>query len=212
MKKRLAVLLLLCLALFCAPGLRNHALAAPAPQKTATTLSQSSKSLTLSTQSATLTRYSAKTLALYQQGKNVRSKATWTTSNSKVATVKSGVVTAKGFGTCTITAKKNGYRATCKVTVKPGQCFFRWVQKKSPGKVSLCWKQASGVSGYQLYRSTSKTGVFCRVKTFSKASTTSYTNTVTRNKTYYYKLRSYYKTDSGVYIYSSWSDIQRVKA
>jgi uncharacterized protein YjdB len=45
----------------------------------------------------------------------------WTSSNSKVATVSTvGVVTAKGKGTATITAKsKDGsYRAYCKVTVK----------------------------------------------------------------------------------------------
>lgn len=211
MKKRLAVLLLLFLTLFCAPGLRNTALAVPTPPKTVA-LSAASNALSISAKSATLTRYSAKTLALYQRGKNVRTTATWTTSNPKVAAVKSGVVTAKGFGTCTITAKKNGRQACCKVTVKPGKCAFRWVRKKSAGKVSLCWNQASGVSGYQLYRSTSKTGVFCRVKTFSKASNTAYTNTVTRNKTYYYKLRSYYKTSSGVYLYGAWSDVQKVRA
>ena len=45
---------------------------------------------------------------------------TWSTSNSKVATVSSaGVVTAVGNGTCNITVKsKNGKTATCKVTVK----------------------------------------------------------------------------------------------
>ncbi|MFD0826380.1 Ig-like domain-containing protein [Neobacillus sp. M.A.Huq-85] len=46
---------------------------------------------------------------------------TWSSSNKKVATVsKSGVVTAKGKGTATITVKtKDGsYKAKCKVTVK----------------------------------------------------------------------------------------------
>lgn len=43
---------------------------------------------------------------------------TWTTSNSKVATVKSGKVTAVGDGTATITAEtSNGLKATCKVSV-----------------------------------------------------------------------------------------------
>lgn len=47
-------------------------------------------------------------------------KVTWTSSNKKVATVSStGVVTPKGYGTATITAKTaNGkVKATCKVTV-----------------------------------------------------------------------------------------------
>ncbi|HBI63680.1 MAG TPA: hypothetical protein DDX51_00970, partial [Clostridiales bacterium] len=43
---------------------------------------------------------------------------TWTTSNSKIATVSNGKVTAVAAGTATITAKSNnGKTATCKVTV-----------------------------------------------------------------------------------------------
>ena len=42
----------------------------------------------------------------------------WTTSNSNVATVSGGKITAKGVGTATITAKtSNGKTASCKVTV-----------------------------------------------------------------------------------------------
>lgn len=43
---------------------------------------------------------------------------TWTTSNTKVATVsKDGKITAVGAGTATITAKVGNFTATCKVTV-----------------------------------------------------------------------------------------------
>ncbi len=42
---------------------------------------------------------------------------TWTTSDSKVATVKNGVVTAVAVGTATITATAGDKSATCKVTV-----------------------------------------------------------------------------------------------
>lgn len=45
-------------------------------------------------------------------------KAVWSTSNKKVATVKSGKVTAKKKGTATITAKLGNQEYTCKVTVK----------------------------------------------------------------------------------------------
>ena len=45
-------------------------------------------------------------------------KVTWTSSDEAVATVKDGVVTAKGVGTATITAAtSNGKSATCEVTV-----------------------------------------------------------------------------------------------
>lgn len=43
---------------------------------------------------------------------------TWTTSNSNVATVKNGTITAKAAGTATITAKMGNVTTTCKVTVK----------------------------------------------------------------------------------------------
>ena len=42
----------------------------------------------------------------------------WTTSDEKVAEVSNGKVTAKGPGTCTITAKVGGVSAICKVSVK----------------------------------------------------------------------------------------------
>lgn len=62
------------------------------------------------------------------------SKVTWSTSNSKIASVTSGgKVTANAAGTATITAKVNGKKLTCKVTVlrlknknltmKPGDTF-----------------------------------------------------------------------------------------
>ncbi len=47
----------------------------------------------------------------------LKGKVTWETSNSKVATVKNGVVTAKKSGTVTITAVSGTYKLTCKVKV-----------------------------------------------------------------------------------------------
>lgn len=65
-------------------------------------------SITKTTLNATITPNNA-------TNKNI----TWSTSNSKVATVVSGTVTAVGEGEATITAKtSNGKTATCKVTVK----------------------------------------------------------------------------------------------
>lgn len=48
---------------------------------------------------------------------NVTSSAVWTTSNSGVATVGGGQITAQGKGTCTITATYNGVSASCTVNV-----------------------------------------------------------------------------------------------
>ena len=46
-------------------------------------------------------------------------KVKWSSNNKKIATVNSnGKVTAKKKGTCTITAKVNGKKYSCKITVK----------------------------------------------------------------------------------------------
>ncbi|WP_429844571.1 Ig-like domain-containing protein [Brevibacillus sp. FIR094] len=53
----------------------------------------------------------------YDDEKLSGSKATWKTSNSSVATVDDGVVTAKGQGTATITATYKGYKVEIRVKV-----------------------------------------------------------------------------------------------
>lgn len=50
--------------------------------------------------------------------KNASGKVTWKSSDKKVATVKKGVVTAVSEGKAKITAKNNGKKYTCKITVK----------------------------------------------------------------------------------------------
>ncbi len=64
---------------------------------------------------------------------------TWSTSDSKVATVSGGLVTARGVGTATITAKaSNGVKATFKVTVlDPNAVKYVNLTKDSTGKYSL---------------------------------------------------------------------------
>ena len=48
----------------------------------------------------------------------LRGEITWSSSNTQVATVDGGKVTAVGMGTATITASLEGYKAECNVVVK----------------------------------------------------------------------------------------------
>lgn len=62
----------------------------------------------------------------------------WSSSNTKVASVKKGVVTAKKAGTATITVKIKGtkYKATCKVTVKKASSSKKTSTNKTQTKSS----------------------------------------------------------------------------
>lgn len=77
------------------------------------------KSISLSKTSISLFTGDVSTLSVTYNPSNTTDDktVTWTTSNSKVATVSNGKITAKGEGTATITAKVGSYTATCMVTV-----------------------------------------------------------------------------------------------
>lgn len=65
--------------------------------------------------------------------------------------------------------------------------------------VKLSWKKVSGASGYEVYRNGKK------VKTITKGSTVSFSDSkLSRNTTYKYKVRAY-KTVSGKKVYSDYS-------
>ena len=78
------------------------------------------KSISLNQKNLSLTEGNKSTLTVNYNPKNttVSKDVSWTSSNTKVATVKNGTVLAKGAGTATITAMVNGKKATCAVTVK----------------------------------------------------------------------------------------------
>ena len=74
-------------------------------------------------------------------------KVTWKSSNSKIATVKNGVITAKKTGSVTITASCNGVKKTCRVTVKGD-----WYQKVLRSSASYKIKGAFDKNTYTISR------------------------------------------------------------
>ena len=86
------------------------------------------------------------------------------------------------------------------------------VKKISSGKITVSWKKVTKASGYQIYRSTSKTGTYKKIKTIGSGSTISYTNSgLSKGKKYYYKVRSYSKVN-GKTVYSPFSSIKYATA
>ncbi len=91
-------------------------------------------SVSLSTNSVILGAGESTTLTAKIQPSNAVKTLTWSSSNTSVATVSNGKVTAKKSGTANITVKtSNGKTATCKVTVKPAPTSV----KTNPASVTL---------------------------------------------------------------------------
>ena len=74
----------------------------------------------------------------------------WTSSNTKVATVSKGTITAKKAGTAKITAKMGNKTATCTVTVKAvttyvdvSACYTKLNQYRTKAKVKTLKKDAT---------------------------------------------------------------------
>ena len=81
---------------------------------------------------------------------------------------------------------------------------------KSAGynSVRLSWTSVPGRTGYALYRATSKSGTYKKIKTLTG---TSYTTTgLTTGKTYYYKMRAYRKVGS-TNVYGNYSSYKYAK-
>ena len=67
-------------------------------------------------------------------------------------------------------------------------------------KAVLKWEQDKYVDGYAIYKSTSKTGAYEKIKTINNSSTTSYTDkSIKAKNVYYYKIKSYKKYEKDYY-------------
>ena len=83
------------------------------------------------------------------------------------------------------------------------------VVKSASSKVKVSWTNISGETGYQISKSTSKTGTNI-VTTYKTTSGKSKNISATKGKNYYYKVRAY-KVVSGKKIYGPWSSVVKYK-
>ena len=169
-------------------------------------LGKNPDSVKLNKTTATLFKGNKLTLSKTVTPANSNQICTWSSSNTKIATVSDGVVTAKAAGTATITVKtSNGKTATCKVTVKsnlPTPSVSSLTNTASG--IKLSWKKIDGAYGYRLYYKTSSGGW----KRFKDTTATSFTDSgVSPNRTETYTIRCIDKNDKTVSGFNSkgWS-------
>lgn len=81
----------------------------------------------------------------------------------------------------------------------------------TPKGVKLSWKGVTGASGYQVYRSTTKTGTYTLVGATTALTYTDTDEALEAGKTYYYKIRIYVTYD-GNKVYGSYTGVKYAKA
>ncbi|WP_288885400.1 Ig-like domain-containing protein [uncultured Eubacterium sp.] len=118
---------------------------------------------------------------------------TWTSSNTSIATVNNGTVTALTPGTVTITARThNGYSAQTTITISlttPTNLTLKHTKSSKGGayiNITASWNSVAKAEKYIVYRSTSSNGKYKKVATVSN---TTYTDSnLKRGSKYFYKV------------------------
>ena len=88
--------------------------------------------------------------------------------------------------------------ATTFAASKPAKVTNLKVKSTTYNSIKIGWKKVSGATGYQVYRSASKSGTFKLVKTINKGKTVTFKdNKLKSNKTYFYKVRAVKKGSKG---------------
>ncbi len=102
------------------------------------------------------------------------------------------------------------YSSSLKTSTAPITTKITKISTKSK-KVTLKWKKISGVSGYQIYMSTSKNGKYKKIKTITKSGTVKYTKGgLKKGKKYYFKIKAYKSVDKDK-VYSSYCKVKNIK-
>lgn len=111
----------------------------------------------------------------------------------------------------TVNGKKiyGAYSDAKSMLTKPGApTGFAVTLKSRTAKIT--WAKVSGAQGYEIYMSSSRNGSYTRIKN-AGASAVSYSKSgLVKGKKYYFKVRSYIKTGTGVKVYSGDSKIKVV--
>ena len=155
----------------------------------------------------------------FSLGAKAKTKLTYKSSNTKVATVNStGKVTLKGPGKTTITitaAATTNYNAASKsitITVKPKKATLKKAKSTKKRTLKVMWKRDTKATGYQVviaqnkkFKKGQKTALIKKNKTTSRTF-----KKLKSRKNYYYKVRAY-KQVGKTKIYGAYSKAKRIK-
>ena len=94
-------------------------------------------------------------------------------------------------------------------TAKPKTPKLTSVKRKAGTKAVIRWKKAAGADGYEIQMSTSKNKGFKKIKKGLAGKNTFTKKGLSRNKNYYFRIRSYRKVN-GKYSYSAWSKVKKI--
>lgn len=163
-------------------------------------------------------KYGSSTFSL---GATAKGELSYQSSNSSVATVsENGIVTIKGTGKATITimaAETELYAAATKkvsLTVnaqKPKAVTMKSAKSAAAGAMTVSWNKVSGASGYQIVVGKNKSCTSGKkVKNVSASNSSATITGLTKNTTYYAKVRAYQKVSGKTY-YGAYSKVKSVK-
>ena len=137
-------------------------------------------------------------------------KVIWKSGNTKVATVSSnGVVTAKSPGRVLITATAadgGGASTTRTFYVRPAKMKKPSVISSKKNRIRVKWKKVSGVSGYQVAVSKTKSFDKKTMKNMKQSKTSYAFKSLKSGKLYYIKMRAIYAINSKKILYGPWSN------
>lgn len=104
--------------------------------------------------------------------------------------------------------QSSNYKAASVYTLK--KLSTPKVTKKSKSSVTVKWTNISGEAGYQISKSTKKTGTSI-VATYKTTTGKSKVIKAKKGKTYYYKVRAYALDSKGNKVYGPWSSVKSYK-
>lgn len=124
---------------------------------------------------------------------DVSGQESWSSSDSGVASVSGGTVTAVSAGKAKITLTIGSASASCNIYVKPGKTTLVKAKTNSQSVNTLKWNKVSGATAYQVYRKSASEDW----RQVGTSTSVTYKDSATdNNKTYTYKVRSVYTADN----------------